>query len=51
MFISCTRNRKKAKALGNTLVIIEVLNNSTVNLSSYSKYPHEEEEFIIREEM
>lgn len=45
-FTSCTRNRKKAKALGNTLFVVEVLNDFTMDLSSYSKYPKEEEELL-----
>lgn len=47
VYISCTRNRKKAKPLGNTLFIIEVLNSFTIDLSPYSKYPEEEEELIV----
>lgn len=45
-YTPCTRNRKKAKALGNTLFVVEVLNGFTMDLSPYSKYPKEEEELI-----
>lgn len=45
-YISCTRNRKKAKALGNTLFIMEVLDGFIMDLSPYSQYPNEEEELI-----
>ncbi|CAM4983626.1 unnamed protein product [Rotaria socialis] len=46
VYTSCTRSRKKAKALGNTLFIMEVLTGSVIDLSPYSKYPKEEEELI-----
>lgn len=46
VYTSCTRNRKKAKALGNTLFVMDVLNGFIMDLSSYSKYPYEEEELI-----
>ncbi|CAF3072703.1 unnamed protein product [Rotaria sp. Silwood2] len=46
VYTSCTRNRKKAKALGNTLLIMEVLDGFIMDISPYSKYPEEEEELI-----
>ncbi|CAF1274053.1 unnamed protein product [Rotaria sordida] len=46
VYTSCTRNLKKAKALGNTLFIMAVLDGFIMDISPYSKYPEEEEELI-----
>ncbi|CAF1232655.1 unnamed protein product [Adineta ricciae] len=46
-YTSCTRIRSKAKALGNTLFTMELINDCTMDLSPYSKYPEEEEELIM----
>ncbi|CAF1460376.1 unnamed protein product [Adineta ricciae] len=46
-FTSCTRIRDNAEILGNTIFAMGVLNNATMDLSPYSKYPEEQEELII----
>ncbi|CAF1081586.1 unnamed protein product [Rotaria sordida] len=46
VYTSCTRNLKNAKALGNTLFIMAVLDGFIMDISPYSKYPEEEEELI-----
>ncbi|CAF4238749.1 unnamed protein product, partial [Rotaria magnacalcarata] len=45
-FTSCSRNRTKAEIFGNALFIIKVSYAFTVDLSSSSEYPYEEEELI-----
>ncbi|CAF4790585.1 unnamed protein product, partial [Rotaria socialis] len=46
VYTSCTRNLEKAKALGNTLFTMDVLDGFILDISPYSKYPKEEEELI-----
>ncbi|CAF1016404.1 unnamed protein product [Adineta ricciae] len=46
-FSSCTRNRAKAEAFGNTLFIIQVKYAFIADLSDLSEYPEEEEELIM----
>ncbi|CAF0992898.1 unnamed protein product [Adineta steineri] len=45
-FSSCSRNRGKAEAFGNTLFIIRVLFAFIADISKLSEYPNEEEELV-----
>ncbi|CAF1366188.1 unnamed protein product [Adineta steineri] len=46
-FTSCSRNRKVAEGFGNVLFIMKTLVAYTVDLSSLSQYPDEEEELLF----
>lgn len=46
-FTSCTRNRTIAEKFGNVLFIMKIRVGFSIDLHSYSKYPHEEEEILL----
>ena len=46
-FISCSRNRKKAKKFGNALFIMNLVVAFTADLEKFTEYPDEEEELVM----
>ena len=46
-FTSCTRNRTIAEQFGNVLFLMKIRVGFSIDLHSYSKYPHEEEEVLL----